>query len=144
MHFGNVLWTIAQSKIAAIIDWEFSKTLPAFYRNFSPIDQIHGMLKQELAEQGVESRVDVDMIPEMFMKAMKELDVEVYEEFAAESDEVGVLGEEGQALKTLREYLRSCIEVGVRGGRQEAGRGAWKDVCVESLRKLGYWSNSDA
>lgn len=138
MHFGNVLWNQEDGKVAAIIDWEFSKTLPAFYSNFSPVGQIVGMCKSELSAEQLKKSFDVDQIPEVFSRALKRLDIEVYEEYMAESDEATVLGERGQALKNLREYLRSCIEVAVRGGRRELGRGAWKDVCVDSLRRLGY------
>ncbi len=51
-----------------------------------------------------------------------------------------MLGREGKALSDVREYLRSCLEVGVRQwGNVEAGKGAWKDVIENRLRVLECW-----
>lgn len=55
-----------------------------------------------------------------------------------ETDLEAVLGKEGQALSDVREFLRSCVEVGVRGwGNVEKGKGEWRDVVQDRLRVLG-------
>jgi hypothetical protein len=54
------------------------------------------------------------------------------------SDRDAVLGREGNALSDLREFLRSCLEVGVRAwGNVEAARGSWREAVEESLILLG-------
>jgi len=63
----------------------------------------------------------------------------VAEEWAYEHDFDKVLGAEGKALRELREYLRSCLEVGVRNeGNVELGRTTWKGVVVDRLGLLGF------
>lgn len=58
--------------------------------------------------------------------------------WAYESDPDRVLGSEGRALSDLREFLRSCLEVGVRGwGNVEMGKGAWRMVVEEKLKVVG-------
>ena len=82
----------------------------------------------------------MDGWPEQFLSRLKAASPSVYNQWVWESDPEQVLGREGKALSDVREYLRSCLEVGVRQwGNVEAGKGAWKDVVENRLRVLECW-----
>lgn len=71
--------------------------------------------------------------PERWARLLKLRSPQVYDEFIKEA----VLSEKGQRLKDVREFLRGCVEVGVRGwGNLEAAKGAWVVKVEEALGAL--------
>jgi hypothetical protein len=72
-----------------------------------------------------------------FPSRLAKRDPEVAATWALETDMDAVLGVEGQALSKVREHVRACLEVGVRGeGRIEMARGVWKEVVEQNLKGL--------
>jgi hypothetical protein len=79
----------------------------------------------------------IDTWPSQFFTRLKAKEPNLAEKWMYESNREKILGEEGQALSDVREYLRSCIEVGVRGwGNVEAGKGKWMKIVEERLKIL--------
>lgn len=76
--------------------------------------------------------------PSAFYALLETRAPETYRQYKHESSKESVLGMEGTSLSNLREYLRSCLEVGVRGwGNVDAARGSWKEIVERSLEELG-------
>lgn len=148
LHFGNLLYNPESGEIVSVIDWEFSaigvcvlliarsssfhsnNSLPMillqapFYKYFSPLPLI-------LHAPDPPSR---DAWPERFAQLLESRSPQVYDEFRKEE----VLNEEGRHLKDVREYLRSCIEVGVRGwGNLESAKGVWVWKVEGAIKALG-------
>ncbi|KAJ6590412.1 kinase-like domain-containing protein [Mycena vulgaris] len=135
-HFGNIL-ADHDGTIKAIIDWEFAGIGPSFPRRSSLIANCVGYLAYS-ADVPVGAKVIIDTWEAEFLSRLGERAPEIAATWARETDLDAVLGVEGQALSKIREYLRSCLEVGVRGvGRVEMARGAWKEVVEKNLKTLG-------
>lgn len=103
-----------------------------FYKYFSPLPSIlHAPDPSPDACPNPPSR---DAWPERFAQLLEGRSPQVYEEFRKEE----VLSEEGRHLKDMREYLRSCIEVGVRGwGNLESAKGVWVWKVEGAIKALG-------
>lgn len=77
----------------------------------------------------------IDTWADKFNTLLRERSSEVADALEKEST---LHTEEGKQLKNVREFLRSCIEVGVRGwGNVDAGKGSWLKVVVDGLTALG-------
>jgi hypothetical protein len=84
------------------------------------------------------ARSIVDSWPARFAALLEARDPVVAAAWTRNSDEEQVLGAKGKALSTLREYLRSCLEVAVRGwGNLDTAKAQWLPVVEESLEELG-------
>ncbi|KAJ6491415.1 phosphotransferase enzyme family-domain-containing protein [Mycena vitilis] len=139
-HFGNIL--ADGETVKAVIDWEFAGIGPSFTSRASPIRNCVGYLRSlpPSPAHPAHTQTLIDTWQSTFQARLAAREPAIAAQWAAEMDRDAVLGVEGQALSDLREYLRSCLEVGVRGvGRVEAARGTWKDVVVGSLRTLGFY-----
>ncbi|KAJ6571950.1 kinase-like domain-containing protein [Mycena capillaripes] len=137
-HFGNIL-ADGEGTVKAVIDWEFAGIGPSFTSRASPIRNCIGYLAY-LPASPAHTQTLIDTWEAEFQARLGQRAPDIAAQWAAETDREGVLGAEGQALSDLREYLRSCLEVGVRGvGRVEMARGVWKEVVVRSLGTLGCW-----
>ncbi|KAJ7637013.1 kinase-like domain-containing protein [Roridomyces roridus] len=128
-HFGNIL-ADEEGTIKAVIDWEFAGMGPSFPARSSLI----GNCVDYLAYKGEHA---LDSWEDEFLARLRVRAPEIAETWVHERDRSAVLGIKGQALSNLREYLRGCLEVGVRRvGRVEMAQGAWKKVVVDSLLVL--------
>ena len=79
----------------------------------------------------------IETWPSQFSTRLKAREPDLAEKWIYESNREKILGEKGQVLSDVREYLRSCIEVGVRGwGNVEAGKGKWTKIVEKSLKML--------
>ncbi|KAK0190313.1 kinase-like domain-containing protein [Armillaria mellea] len=139
LHFGNLL-ADDEGNIHAIIDWEFSGVGPSFHKTSSPVRNCISFAYSSDPTPSADKLRLLDGWPEQFLSRLKAASPSVYNQWVWESDPEQVLGREGKALSDVREYLRSCLEVGVRQwGNVEAGKGAWKDVVENRLRVLECW-----
>ncbi|KAJ7484540.1 kinase-like domain-containing protein [Mycena latifolia] len=137
-HFGNIL-ADHDGTIKAIIDWEFAGIGPSFPKRSSLIENCVGYLRFTFApDVPPEARVLIDTWEAKFLSRLEKRAPEIAATWARETDLDTVLGVEGEALRKVREFLRACLEVGVRGGKRvEMARGAWKEVVEQNLKTLG-------
>ncbi|KAK0499438.1 kinase-like domain-containing protein [Armillaria luteobubalina] len=139
LHFGYLL-SDEEGNIHAIIDWEFSGVGPSFHKTSSPVRNCISFAYSSEPTPSADKLRLLNEWPEQFLSRLKAASPSVYNQWVWESDPEQVLGREGKALSDVREYLRSCLEVGVRQwGNVEAGKGAWKDVVETRLRELECW-----
>lgn len=76
--------------------------------------------------------------PDLFNARLTERSPSIAKQWIYASDREKVLGPKGNALSDIRKFLRSCLEVGVRGwGAVEKGKGAWRIVVEDNLKILG-------
>lgn len=76
--------------------------------------------------------------PDRFNTRLAEQSPYIAEQWSYASNRDNVLGPKGNALSDIREFLRSCLEVGVRGwGNVEKGKDEWKIVVEDNLKILG-------
>ncbi|KAJ7201633.1 phosphotransferase enzyme family-domain-containing protein [Mycena pura] len=136
-HFGNIL-ADDDGTIKAVIDWEFAGIGAPFASRSSLVRNAVAYLaychKDSPAAQPV-----IDTWEGEFQARLAKRAPDIAAAWRQEADRDAVLGLEGNALSDIREYLRACLEVGVRGvGRVEKARGDWKKVVEQSLTTLGY------
>ncbi|KAJ7512586.1 kinase-like domain-containing protein [Mycena galericulata] len=137
VHFGNIL-ADRDGTIKAIIDWEFAGIGASFASRSSLISNCVGYLRYKYSPNVPDgAQVIIDTWEAEFLSRLAERAPIIATTWKHETDQDAVLGVEGQALSNIREYLRSCLEVGVRGaGRVEMARGSWKTVVEENLKIL--------
>ncbi|KAJ7717305.1 kinase-like domain-containing protein [Mycena maculata] len=136
-HFGNIL-ADHDGTIKAIIDWEFAGIGASFPSRSSLINNCVGYLAYTYSLDVPDgAQVMIDTWEAEFLSRLAERAPAIAATWTHERNRDVVLGVEGEALSNLREYLRSCLEVGVRGvGRVEMARGPWKKVVQDSLKIL--------
>ncbi|KAF8217831.1 kinase-like domain-containing protein [Mycena galopus ATCC 62051] len=144
-HFGNIL-ADDQGNIKAVIDWEFAGIGPSFASRASPIRNVLGYLRcLPASSRPSNTQHLIDTWEAEFSIRLAARAPEIAARWAREIDRETVLGVEGEALSDLREYLRSCLEIGVRGeevwglAKMETAKGAYRQVVVQSMRTLGCW-----
>ncbi|KAF7323673.1 APH domain-containing protein [Mycena kentingensis (nom. inval.)] len=136
-HFGNILLS-ADGTIKGIIDWEFAGLGPSFGSRSSLIQNCVGYLRYSYPENAAAKRL-VETWPGEFQARLERRAPEIAATWARETDRDAVLGLEGNALSDIREYLRACLEVGVRGvGRVSLAKSTWMEVVEKNLRTLGF------
>ncbi|KAJ7098385.1 kinase-like domain-containing protein [Mycena epipterygia] len=138
-HFGNIL-ADHDGTIKAIIDWEFAGIGPFFAKRSSLIDNCLGFFR--VCHSGPDSPPSAQVIIQTwaaeFSARLAKRAPGIAATWAHETDLDAVLGVEGKALSDVREYIRACLEVGVRGERRvELARGAWKETAEQGLKILG-------
>lgn len=135
LHFGNIL-ADPDGVIHGVIDWEFAGTGPSCASRSSPLNDCLAYVR--VANFPSSAPDIMSAWPTQFLERLEARNPAVAEKWAYESDRDKVLGKEGQALSDVREYLRSCLEVGVRGwGNVELGKGKWREVVENRLTTLG-------
>ncbi|KAJ6454584.1 phosphotransferase enzyme family-domain-containing protein [Mycena sanguinolenta] len=141
-HFGNIL--ADEAAIKAVIDWEFAGIGPSLASRVSPTRNILGFLRTlPASSRPPNTQHLIDTWEAAFSARLAERAPKMASQWARELDRATVLGVEGEALSDLREYLRACLEIGVRGeeawgvGKMETAKGTYRDVVVKSLRILG-------
>ncbi|KAK7059596.1 APH domain-containing protein [Favolaschia claudopus] len=142
-HFGNIL-ADEKGNIKAVIDWEFAGIGPSFASRASPIRNVVGFLRcLPTSSRPSSTQRMIDTWEAEFSTRLAIRSPEIAAKWAQESDRGSVLGVEGEALSDLREYLRSCLEIGVRGeevwgsAKMKTAQTTYKDVVVHSLKTLG-------
>ncbi|KAJ7802432.1 hypothetical protein B0H14DRAFT_2892361 [Mycena olivaceomarginata] len=146
-HFGNVL-ADEEGSIKAVIDWEFAGIGPSFASRASPLRNLLGYLRSLPATSRPPNTQElIDTWEAKFTSRLAAQAPEIAAQWAREIDRAAVLGAEGEALSDLREYLRSCLEIGVRGeeawgaAKVETAKGVYRDTVVKSLQALGCWQD---
>ncbi|KAJ7221771.1 kinase-like domain-containing protein [Mycena rebaudengoi] len=132
-HFGNML-ADEDGNIKAIIDWEFAGIGASFAKRSSIIRNCVGYLRclPEPAPPG--AQLLINTWEAEFLSRLQQRSPPVAAIWKHETNGNEILGEEGSALSDIREYLRACLEVGVRGGeRVVLARGEWKDVLTDEF-----------
>lgn len=138
LHFGNFLVS-PEGHILSLIDWEFSGIGPAFHKTSDPLGNLMYTIYDESPKPLPPiAQTIIDTWPSEFLTRLKAKDEKVHDDWVYESDKRKVLGEKGVALADLREFLRSCVEVGVRDwGNVEKAKGDWTEKVQDCLRTLG-------
>ncbi|KAF7348476.1 APH domain-containing protein [Mycena venus] len=144
-HFGNIL-ADEEGNIKAVIDWEFAGIGPSFASRASPIRNVLGFFRcLPASTRPPNTQHLIDTWEGEFSTRLAARAPEIGAQWVREMDRAAVLGVEGEALSDLREYLRSCLEIGVRGeevwgqAKMETAKGTYRDVVVASLKTLGCW-----
>ncbi|KAF7291905.1 APH domain-containing protein [Mycena indigotica] len=139
LHFDNIL-VDADGTIKAVIDWEFAGIGAAFSSRSSIIDNCTGFLRHHgFYPDNPIAKLIVDTWPTEFQTRLERRAPEVAAIWAQTIDRDTVLGVEGNALSDVREYLRACLEVAIRGHeRTEKAKTDWKEVVVKNLQVLGF------
>ncbi|KAJ7054472.1 kinase-like domain-containing protein [Mycena amicta] len=136
-HFANVLVDV-DGTIKGIIDWEFAGTGAPFASRWSMINNCVGYLRYYCGDNPKAQDI-VAKWPGEFQKRLEERAPQVAAIWARETDRDAVLGVEGNALSDVREYVRACLEVSIRGdSRIEKAKTDWKDVVEKNLEVLGF------
>ncbi|KAJ7138467.1 kinase-like domain-containing protein [Mycena crocata] len=139
LHFGNIL-ADEDGTIKAVIDWEFSAVDVPFATRASLMRNCLGFLRVAYSNDlslAPSAQAIIDSWESEFMARLSKHAPAIAASWARESDKDVVLGVEGQALSSVREYLRACLEVGVRGEvRTEMARGPWKKIVLQNLEIL--------
>jgi hypothetical protein len=157
VHFGNILVDPESGEWKAVLDWEFAglgvrhsvtreddadqNVQPCFQtKTTDPLDQTVYRLSQipETAPEYGRAQEIIKTWPSRFSKLLRAESPEAADLWTGATDRDIVLGPEGNALSDLREFLRSCLEVSVRGwGNVEAAKGRWREVVESRLQALG-------
>jgi hypothetical protein len=157
VHFGNILVDPESGEWKAVLDWEFAglgvcrsitrendadqNVQPCFQtKTTDPLAQTVYRLSQipETAPEYDRAQETIKTWPSRFSELLRAESSEAADLWTSATDRDNVLGPEGNALSDLREFLRSCLEVGVRGwGSVEAAKGRWREVVESRLQALG-------
>lgn len=169
LHFGNLLVNATTGEIKAVIDWEFAGVgvrlsrlpfvsflhslalippacslspfpQPAFHRSFSPLESLLSSLPPSSSSRSRSPHHShiLSTWPTLFSSLLHTRSPSTFAAYTRESTTLDAIPE-GKALKDVREYLRSCIEVGVRGWGTNVGRAKseWVGMVEEALERMG-------
>ncbi|KAF8603035.1 hypothetical protein BDV93DRAFT_607102 [Ceratobasidium sp. AG-I] len=119
---------------APALDWEFAGFVPSFAKEAHPVKTLLSMAKYQLSPNPVPPALDT--WSERFSELFEAREPVEHAMWLAEI-EPRSLGEKGEALHELWNFLRSVIEVCVRGeGNVSSAKGAWLDRVVAALETL--------